>query len=141
MTFSYRSINNGNWKHIESVVRSKADRLKTDCVIFTGGFDVLKLHNKKITLESDGLEVPKWTWKVVKVPSDNAGIAFLTYNNPFASSAPINLCSDICKDYGWDWKDRKTISKGYTICCNISDLMNSIPAVPTEAHAIRILEK
>lgn len=137
----WQSINNANWKHIESVVRSKADKLKEDCIIFSGGYDILKLNNKKISLEPDGLDVPKWTWKIVKVPAVGSGIAFLTYNNPFASSAPNLLCQDICKDYGWDWKDRKTITKGYTICCTISDLMNSISAVPSEAHADTILEK
>lgn len=137
----WQSINNANWKHVESAIRSKADRLKVDCIIFTGGFDVLKLNNKKISLEPDGLEVPKWTWKVVKVPSDDSGIAFLTYNNPFASSAPNSLCQDICRDHGWDWKDRKTFAKGYTICCSVSDLMSAVSVVPIEAQVSKILEK
>jgi hypothetical protein len=51
------------------------------------------------------------------------------------------LCQDICKDYGWDWKDRKHFGKGYTICCAVSDLMNAISVVPSEAQVNRILEK
>lgn len=137
----WQSINNANWKHIESAVRIKADELKEDCIIFTGAFDVLKLNNKKITLEKDGLEVPKWTWKVVKVLKSNSGIAFLTYNNPFASSAPNSLCKDVCKEFGWDWKERKTFTKGYTICCSVSDLMNAVRVVPLEAQVESILEK
>jgi DNA/RNA endonuclease G (NUC1) len=97
----WQSINNANWKHVESAIRSKADKLKTDCMIYTGGFDVLKLNNKKISLEPDGLEVPKWSWKIVKITSDNTGIAFLTLNNPFATSKPKDLCQDICNDSGW----------------------------------------
>lgn len=137
----WQSINNANWKHIESVVRSKADKLKADCVVYTGGFDVLKLNNKKISLEPDGLEVPKWSWKIVKVSTDGTGIAFITYNNPFASSAPTNLCPDVCNDNGWDWKDRKTFSKGYTICCRVGDLMNAISIVPSDASVDNILQK
>lgn len=137
----WQSINNANWKHIESVIRSKADKLKQDCLIYTGAFDVLKLNNKKISLEKDGLEVPKYTWKIIKVPSDDSGIAFLTYNNPFATSAPNSLCKDICKDYGWDWKDRKTFSKGYTICCDVQTLMNAVSVIPPEAQVTSILEK
>lgn len=137
----WQSINNANWKHIESVVRSKADKLKSDLVIYTGGFDVLKLNNKKITLEPDGLEVPKWSWKIIKTLSGSTGIAFVTFNNPFATSAPNALCRDICDDYGWDWNERKTFSKGYTLCCNINDLINSIPTIPVEAQAEDVMHK
>jgi DNA/RNA endonuclease G (NUC1) len=137
----WQSINNGNWKHVESVVRTKADKLKQDCLIYTGVFDVLKLNNKKISLEPDGLDVPKYTWKVIRVPSEDSGIAFLTYNNPFASSAPNSLCKDICKDHGWDWKDRKTFSKGHTVCCEVKNLMEAISVIPTEANVSTILSK
>lgn len=137
----WQSINNANWKHIESVVRSKADKVKRDLEIFTGGFQVLKLNNKKITLEPDGLEVPKWTWKIVKDKFDDSGIAFLTFNNPFTTTSPTNICRDICNDNGWDWKDRKTFSKGYTICCSVLDLMNDIPSIPDEARVSIILQK
>lgn len=137
----WQSINNANWKHIESALRSKADKLDEDLVVFTGGFEVLRLNNKKIQLESDGLEVPKWTWKVVKVPSDSSGIAFVTLNNPFATAAPTALCQDICNANGWDWKDRKTLSKGYTICCRVADLMDAISAIPAEARATTVLQK
>lgn len=137
----WQSINNANWKHIESVVRLKADKLKKDLLIFTGGFDVLKLNMKKISLESDGLDVPKWSWKIIKNPSEDTSIAFLTFNNPFASSPPNALCQDVCNEFGWDWKERKTFAKGYTICCSSSDLMNAITAIPEEARAARNLQK
>lgn len=137
----WQSINNANWKHIESLVRLKADKLQADCVIFTGGYDVLRLNNKKISLEPDGLEVPKWTWKIVKNPAENSAIAFLTLNNPFPTTAPPKLCTDICKENGWDWKDRKTFSKGFTICCRVNDLMSEISDIPVDAKADNILQK
>lgn len=137
----WQSINNANWKHVESVVRTKADKVKDDLLIFSGGFDVLKLNNKKISLEPDGLDVPKWSWKIVKNSLDDSGIAFATFNNPFATSVPNALCSDICLDNGWDWKDRKTFSKGFTICCSVADLMNAVSTIPEEAKASNILQK
>lgn len=137
----WQSINNANWKHVESVVRTKADKVKDDLIIFTGGFDVLKLNNKKISLEPDGLDVPKWSWKIVKLSSEDSGIAFATLNNPFATSAPNALCQDICNDNGWDWKDRKTFSKGFTICCSVTDLMNVVSAIPEEAKASNVMQK
>ncbi|CRK89123.1 CLUMA_CG002495, isoform A [Clunio marinus] len=135
----WQSINNGNWKHIESAIRSKANQLKADLEIYTGGFDVLKLKNKKISMENDGLDVPKWSWKIVKLPFENLGIAFLTLNNPFALSSPNALCQDVCNESGWNWKERKSISKGWTICCRVSDLMRVILDVPEEAWSENIL--
>jgi hypothetical protein len=137
----WQTVNNGNWKVIEFSVRTKADQLKEDLIVFTGGHDTLKLNNKKISLESDGLDVPKWSWKIIKHIQSNSGIAFVTLNNPFATSSPQNLCEDICEDYKWTWKERKTLSKGYTICCRVSDLMQVIPSIPAEARVANILEK
>lgn len=136
----WQSINNGNWKHIENAVRTKAAQLKRNLVVFTGGFDVLKIDNKKISLEADGLEVPKWSWKVVKDSVNGNGIAFVTYNNPFAQNVN-NLCTDICNGNGWDWKERKDYSNGYTICCDVSDIMRTVSDIPPEASSTGILHK
>lgn len=137
----WQSINNANWKHVESIVRAKADKLRSDLVIYTGGFDVLKLKNKKISLEPDGLEVPKWSWKIIKSSTGSSGIAFVTYNNPFATSAPNALCTDICNDYGWDWKERKQFAKGYTLCCRVNDLINAVSTIPSDARADDVMQK
>lgn len=123
------------------MVRTKASQLQRDLTIFTGGFEVLKLNNKKISLESDGIDVPKYTFKIIKDFTTNEGIAFVTLNNPFATSVTNLPCSDICNDFGWDWKDRKIFSKGFTICCSTSDLMNTINEIPEDAKSINILDK
>lgn len=137
----FQRINNGNWKVIESAVRNKAGSLGEDVIIYTGGFDVLKLNNKKITLDPKGIEVPKWSWKILKVPSINAGIAFITYNNPFASSTPTPLCEDICNNFNWNFANRKILEKGYTICCSVKDLADALPTIPDEANVANILHK
>lgn len=134
----FQSINNGNWKHVENVARSKASQLNRDILVITGGFDVLKLNNKKITLEDDGLEVPKWMWKIIK--DNDTGIAFVTYNNPFESSVS-NLCNDVCIENGWDWKERKSFKKGYTICCTVNDLISVIESIPYSARTIYVMQK
>lgn len=136
----WQSINNGNWKHVEGAVRSKAAALKRNIVVFTGGYDVLKLSNKKISLEPDGLDVPKWSWKVTIDSVSGKGIAFVTYNNPFASSVS-KLCDDICDSSGWEWKERKNFSKGYTICCDVNQLMGIVSEIPPEARVSGVLEK
>jgi DNA/RNA endonuclease G (NUC1) len=136
----WQSINNGNWKHVESAVRSKAASLKNNVVVFTGAFDVLKIGNKKISLEPDGLDVPKWSWKVAIDASSGKGIAFVTYNNPFAASVS-DLCDDICDSSGWHWKERKNFSKGYTLCCEVNQLMGVVSEIPPEARVSGVLEK
>lgn len=136
----FQSINNGNWKHIESATRTKAAQLKRDLLVFTGGYEVLKLNNKKITLENNGLEVPKWTWKIIKDIEANAGIAFITLNNPFSSSI-TNLCNDVCIENGWDWKERKSFTKGYSICCKVNDFMSINEAIPETARVSNVLQK
>lgn len=137
----WQSINNANWKSIEINVRSKAAQLREDVIIYTGGHQVLKLNNKKMTLESDGLEIPKWSWKILKNPANDNGIAFVTLNNPFETTVPIPLCEDICDDYGWNEKNYKTFYKGYTICCSVADLMLAIPAIPEAARVTNILRQ
>ncbi|CAO1440565.1 unnamed protein product [Diamesa hyperborea] len=137
----WQSINNGNWKTIEGAVRRKAGQLKSDCLIFTGAHDILVLNHKPITLHDNGIEVPLWTWKIIKVPSKNSGIAFVTLNNPFQTFKPTPLCKDICKETKWDKSNFKDVSKGFTICCKISDLMKVIHAIPEEAQADHILQK
>lgn len=135
----FQSINNGNWKHIENSVRRKAAQLKRELFVFTGAHEILELKNKKISLEKNALEVPKWMWKIIMDKESNAGIGFITFNNPFSSSA-THLCKDICIEYGWDWKDRKSFTKGYTICCKIDELMSVIESIPNAARASHVLQ-
>ena len=137
----WQSINNGNWKTIEGAVRRKAGQLKSDCLIFTGAHGILVLNNIPITLHDNGIEVPLWTWKIIKVTSKNSGIAFATLNNPYQTFKPTPLCKDICKETKWDKSNFKDFNKGFTICCKISDLMKVIPAIPEEANADHILKK
>lgn len=136
----WQSINNGNWKAVENAVRGKAAQLQRDIIIYTGGYEVLKLNGKKISLEPHGLDVPKWSWKVVKDSVTGNGIAFVTSNNPFTTNVN-NLCIDICDSNGWNWKERKNYSKGYTICCNVSDVMRIVSDIPAEASCSGILQK
>lgn len=137
----WQSINNANWKHVESILRLKANKLKSDLKIFTGGFGVLSLEGKRITLESDGIEVPEWTWKIAQDSASDSGIAFVTYNNPFATQAPEPLCTDVCNENDWDWKERRTLTKGFTICCKVLDFINAVPTVPREAKSSKVLKK
>ncbi|EDS26313.1 deoxyribonuclease I [Culex quinquefasciatus] len=142
----WQTVNNGNWKRVESAVQHKAATSKDDLLIFTGGHEILTLPNDSgvqvpITLENNGIQVPKWTWKVVKSAKKNAGIAFVTSNNPFrtAISAGDVLCPDICGSAGWGKVEFADLSKGYTYCCTVDALMKKVPGIPVEAKVTSVL--
>ena len=133
--------NNGNWKAVEFAVRAKAALLESEVIVFTGAHDVLKLDNKNISLVPGGIFVPKWSWKILKDPISNSGIAFLTLNNPFITSNPSMLCTDVCAQYNWSITNSKVFDKGYTVCCEVPDLMNKIASIPEEARVTTVMYK
>uniref|UniRef100_A0A182PWC4 DNA/RNA non-specific endonuclease/pyrophosphatase/phosphodiesterase domain-containing protein n=1 Tax=Anopheles epiroticus TaxID=199890 RepID=A0A182PWC4_9DIPT len=102
----WQRVNAGNWLAVERITRNIADRLQHDVVVYTGSFDILTLPHVNgtqvpITLSTGGITVPKWTWKIIKSPSTNAAIAFITNNDQYrtAITASELLCSDICSQY------------------------------------------
>lgn len=86
-----QAFNGGNWVRVENAARNKAANLKQDVLIFTGTYGILSLPNENntqipLTLEANGIEVPKWYWKIIKASHLNAAIVLIGLNNPFATS-------------------------------------------------------
>ncbi|XP_052895833.1 uncharacterized protein LOC128303020 [Anopheles moucheti] len=142
----WQKVNAGNWLIVEKIARNIADRLQNDVTVYTGTFDTLTLPHANgtqvpITLSANGITVPKWTWKVIKSPSANAAIAFVTSNDPYRTSiAPGELlCSDICREYGWYNDSFDTLAKGFTYCCSVQSLLAKVDSVPIEAIAANVL--
>lgn len=140
----WQVVNAGNWVRVENAARSKASKSQADLIIFTGTEGILTLPHldgREISISLDGpgnIEVPKWFWKIIKNPLTNSGIALVTLNNPFATSAD-SLCSDICSSYGWDNVNYADYSKGFTYCCSVESLMTAVPGIPNEASVGSIL--
>lgn len=139
-------INEGNWNNVESRVRNIASLLQEDVLVIQGTFDVLSLPeagNKttvSISLAEAGLDVPLWMWKIVKSPSKNAGIAFVTLNNPYATAQPAELlCTDVCDQYGWTEQVYKNFTAGFTYCCDPNDLIRMVPHAPYEGRVKEVL--
>lgn len=133
----FQVVNAGNWLRVENAARSKAGSSQADLIIFTGNQGILTLPHLDgreipISLESGGIEVPKWFWKIIKNPATNQGIALVTLNNPFATSVE-SLCSDVCGSFGWANVNFADYSKGYTYCCTVQTLMAAVPGIPSEA--------
>lgn len=141
-----QAFNGGNWVRVENAARSKAANLKQDLLVFTGTYGILSLPNGSgtqipLTLEANGIEVPKWYWKILKAPHLNAAIVLIGLNNPFATSLTGNalLCPNICSTSGWGMTQYTDFTKGYTYCCNVNDFAKAVSFVPNEALAANIL--
>lgn len=133
----FQATNAGNWLRVENAARAKASSSQVDLIIFTGNEGILTLPHVDgreipISLESGGIEVPKWFWKIINNPVTNQGIALITLNNPFATTS-VSLCSDVCGSYGWENTNYADYSKGYTYCCTVQTLMAAVPGIPSEA--------
>ncbi|EAT39316.1 AAEL008857-PA [Aedes aegypti] len=138
-------INEGNWNNIEQRVRIVASLLQEDVLVIQGSFGVLSLPNDAnqsiaISLSAAGLDVPLWMWKILKSPSKNAGIAFVTLNNPYETKKPDELlCTNVCERYGWTEQDYNNFTAGFTYCCDPNDLVRMVPHIPYEGLVKEVL--
>ena len=140
----WQSFNNGNWKYLETAVRSIASERNKIYTTYTGGFGVIELADKNGNMkpmylaqddQGNGIvPVPKYYWKVVHDPETKAATAFIGINNPHMTEVKEEdiLCKDICykvPDFISD--DRRfNINAGYMFCCSVSSLRKAIPYVP-----------
>ncbi|KAL7297576.1 hypothetical protein TKK_0009256 [Trichogramma kaykai] len=122
----WKSIEEGNWKLVEEIVRSTAGQLAVNLDAWTGGLDNLRYPDAdgkevELSLLRDGsLTVPRYLYKYVHDPVHNYGLVFVTMNDPYLGmmTADDHLCSplDACQAKYPQFKDA---TKGYTYCCAI----------------------
>uniref|UniRef100_A0A182NNC4 DNA/RNA non-specific endonuclease domain-containing protein n=1 Tax=Anopheles dirus TaxID=7168 RepID=A0A182NNC4_9DIPT len=143
----WQKVNGGNWLIVEKAVRNVADRLQRDILVYTGTSGSLTLPHANgtevpITLNANGITVPKWTWKIVKSASADAAIAIITNNDPYRTSIQYSdlLCNDICRLYGWYVPSFDVFSKGFTYCCTVSSLRSVVHSIPAAATAANVLQ-
>lgn len=136
----------GNWNSVELRTRNIASLLLEDLLVIQGTFGVLALPNTSnvsmaVSLDAAGIDVPLWMWKIVKSPSRNAGIAFVTLNNPHETTLQESqlLCSNVCEKYGWAEKEYTNFAKGFTFCCDPNDLIRNVPHAPNEGLVREVL--
>ncbi|KAJ8664490.1 hypothetical protein QAD02_006152 [Eretmocerus hayati] len=128
------SINRGNWREVESLVRLTSKVLRVDFDIWTGGLGILTLSEKKIFLakrKNDTLKnssivpVPEIVYKIVLDRSTNEGLVFLVINNPYSEADVMDqlLCDELRQYRQLTMKfARKRF--GYTYCCAPADFQN-----------------
>ncbi|KAL1397664.1 hypothetical protein pipiens_009591 [Culex pipiens pipiens] len=120
----WKDVNEGNWKRVEELTRDIAAHLNEDLIVLQGTRGVLELPHATgsvmtpVTLVTAGIEVPLWSWKVLKSEKLNAGIAFVTLNNPYETKLEQLLCENICQQTGWSDSQFTEYKKGFTYCCD-----------------------
>lgn len=140
----WRSINNGNWKHLENNVRTLAGKAKVNLEVFTGTYGTLSpksISGRRVdfTLGNNGrIPVPKWLWKIVKSPDLDAAIALVVSNNPVDAADPI-CNSFVGETYGWDATISSDRVDGVVSYCSVQDLRDVVGNIPQEAMAPAIL--
>ncbi|KAJ6648590.1 hypothetical protein Bhyg_03820 [Pseudolycoriella hygida] len=142
----FQSVNSGNWLRVENLARKLAQSYNVDMEIWTGMYEILKLENSRGELEMMYLSangkypVPKWLWKIVKNTSTNSAIVFITLNDPYRSVDEVEeFCPNVCAKASVDTKHFKTMTQGYTFCCDLTDFRQVIRVLSPEATAHNLL--
>ncbi|XP_043281697.1 uncharacterized protein [Venturia canescens] len=138
----WQNINAGNWATMENSVRLYASKRDVNLEVWTGSIGTLRLEDERgrqheIFLHFGGqlkpaVPVPKVLFKVVYSPRDQAGIVFLTANNPFLKKLPkdYKLCEDVCYKIDYvSWKPDNA-ERGLSYCCEIDDFRQVFHALP-----------
>ncbi|XP_016836828.1 uncharacterized protein LOC100123953 [Nasonia vitripennis] len=130
----WQSVNNGNWKSVESMVRRTASVIG-DLEVYTGGLGILQLSGKEIYLSHDRhdslkllVPVPKLLFKLAYSPTLHQALVFVTVNNPYLTDSDIRsndlrICRQehqSCRSTQFD----KT-NEGFTYCCLHEDFVSS----------------
>lgn len=100
----WQTVNGANWNSLENDARSFAGRIGSDLTVYTGTHGIATLPNvnnqeTNLYLGGSSMPVPRMFWKVLYNPNTQAGIAFVSLNNPYqsaASAAQDVLCTNIC---------------------------------------------
>lgn len=136
----WRSVNGGNWNALEQNVRRYASHNGLDLAVYTGTFGVATLPHEttgemtQLYLYVDennnkGLPVPAILWKLVYDPKSQAGIVFISVNNPYQEEKEA-LCTDVSDEVSWlTWKkDEK--AKGYSYACRADEFAKIVEYLP-----------
>lgn len=108
----WHSINDGNWKKVEEMVREHAKNVKQTFKVITGTHDDLFLSQRKIdlflgsTANQNRVPVPAFAWKILYDETQKQAIGFITLNNPYVKPdvKVVFPCrqNSICANYGWN---------------------------------------
>ncbi|KAJ8667405.1 hypothetical protein QAD02_009068 [Eretmocerus hayati] len=127
----WKSIQDGNWKTVEEIIRKSAAKACNTLDVWTGGIGNLTITNSTgittaitLTKDKDGkpaLPVPRFAFKYVVDRKNNRGIVFVTLNDPQVKA--ITAEDLLCEPYAactTTYPQFNLAFSGYTYCCTIN---------------------
>uniref|UniRef100_A0A1A9X2H3 DNA/RNA non-specific endonuclease/pyrophosphatase/phosphodiesterase domain-containing protein n=1 Tax=Glossina brevipalpis TaxID=37001 RepID=A0A1A9X2H3_9MUSC len=147
MAPQYQPVYDGNVWRVENITRDFAAKRKAEFEIYTGGYEQLRAqHNgkKEYVFLGDKIRyhgVPQYIFKFVIDKKNDAGIVFLTLNNPHVQNVKeVEFCKNVCDKANVVDPDLKDPTKGYTFCCTWNDVKDYIRALPQDIKVGKLLE-
>ncbi|GFG38327.1 hypothetical protein Cfor_01738 [Coptotermes formosanus] len=143
----WQTFNGGNWKALETSVRTYADKNKLDLDVYTGTYGILtfpdvngvetELYLYVDNNNNKAIPVPKLFWKVVYEPKSENGVVFVGTNNPYLPDPQGDylICNDVCSKISWLQWDQKDTEKGYSYCCDVDDFRSTVKTLPQFTRA------
>lgn len=123
----FQSINNGNWKSVESKTRNLAAQEQSNLEIYTGAYGRLTLLDDRgeyapiYLSEANQIEAPEYIFKIAYNPEKHAAIVFITSNNPFIERKKFReFCPNVCDKANIKF-DKQTARAGFTFCCSYEE--------------------
>jgi len=143
MVPQWGTLNNGNWRSVESTINQKMDGEQEGnrIIIVTGSHEVCKLASDRnrfryFYLANGKIPVPKYIWKLYFNLNTQDGIVYISLNNPYeVISKSVYLCENICvnefQDYDLGGSSSSSSSptrdrnSGYIYCCTFQNFINA----------------
>ncbi|OXU27867.1 hypothetical protein TSAR_003583 [Trichomalopsis sarcophagae] len=136
----WKSINEGNWKLVDEIIRKLAEETKSDFNIFAGSINTLNINDNLIYFgnykNNTIVPVPKVVYKIAHDPSvvekhhsdmhvmqkNVRGVAFITVNDPYVNiTKHKNVYCNKLIDNNNIYPSFSIVEKGYTYACALED--------------------
>lgn len=136
----WKSINEGNWKLVDEIIRKLAEESKSDFNIFAGSINTLNINDNLIYFgnykNNTIVPVPKVVYKIAHdptvpeyphseisvMPKNVRGVVFITVNDPFANvTLHTNFYCNKLIENNNIYPTFSIVEKGYTYACALED--------------------
>ncbi|TRY70863.1 hypothetical protein TCAL_06544 [Tigriopus californicus] len=134
----WQIFNGVHWAQLEQSCRDFVGGIQRDLIVYTGTSGTLELKNTQQTYveiflmpEDKILAPPKYYWRVLFDPLENAGVAFVGVNNPYLMEDEVNdftVCTPLNSHPVMDGVNNPTrLDYGLTYACTVEDLAAVFP--------------
>uniref|UniRef100_A0A1L8EC91 Putative dna/rna non-specific endonuclease n=1 Tax=Haematobia irritans TaxID=7368 RepID=A0A1L8EC91_HAEIR len=143
----FQNINAGNWLRVEELARKVAGSYGKDIESYNGYIGLVQLpkpNGKLVDIYLDDekkIEAPKYYFKVLLHKPSDAGIVYVTVNDPFIKKGPSHeFCKNVCDSTDLVHPKFPELTKGYTFCCKVDEFKQKFDGLPSDVKASKLLK-